>query len=106
MRDDLFAEKNPWIMSPLICAVERLQVRRADPDDDEFDGLGRWRYGGPEAIEEDSMILLPEEKQKKTKKMSFGARRKYFADVKKREASYVLFLLFLFWLHERGFCSR
>jgi len=77
-------------MSPLICAVERLQVRKPDPNDTENDGLGPWRYGGDRSIEEDSSLVLSEEKKAKMgdKKMSFGARRKYFGDVKKREATY------------------
>ena len=38
-------------------------------------------------VEEDSMLVLPEEKRNK-KPMTFSARRKYFGDVKKREATY------------------
>ena len=40
--------------------------------------MGPWRYGGKAAIEEDSGLVLPEEKRAKMgdKKMTFGQRRK------------------------------
>jgi len=87
LRHDVFADKEPWVCSPLICGVEQCSIQKATADA-ATNGLGPWTYGGEKRIEEDSHLFLPEAERATTPKMGFKQRCHYFSDVNKRKKTF------------------
>ena len=82
LREDLHGSQ-PWVMSPLICACEHLDIREVPAACE----LGPWRFGGAKKIEENSKLLLPPAERGR-KRFSFKDRSKYFANEEHRKAAF------------------
>eukprot|EP00658_Telonema_sp_P-2_P084481 TRINITY_DN9385_c0_g1_i3.p1 TRINITY_DN9385_c0_g1~~TRINITY_DN9385_c0_g1_i3.p1 ORF type:complete len:519 (-),score=111.86 TRINITY_DN9385_c0_g1_i3:319-1875(-) len=78
LREDLTGP-SPWMMSPLLCAMNRLRARPLPAGR----GLGEWEYGGEQRLEEDSEDVLPPNMIKIAR--DEGKRRSYFNSKQARQ---------------------
>jgi len=74
LRADL-AGQRPWLMSPLLCAMNRMKVS---------EGPTKWTYGGTHRLEEDSALVLPD-RLKASTGISESKRRRFFETEENRK---------------------
>eukprot|EP00656_Telonema_subtile_P003703 TRINITY_DN11680_c0_g1_i2.p1 TRINITY_DN11680_c0_g1~~TRINITY_DN11680_c0_g1_i2.p1 ORF type:complete len:842 (+),score=177.81 TRINITY_DN11680_c0_g1_i2:46-2526(+) len=80
LREDLEGE-SPWMMSPLICAMNRLKVTPLAASRE----LPEWEYGGDNRLEENSGDFLPPDQIKI--QLEEGKRRHFFQKKERRKAA-------------------